>query len=91
MTCMCGDSMCPSCGPAQGYDPEFEIVTEWLQFGLLEGLHESINEDWLTNELAQRLSGSSPQFIEAIVREAQDWAIRERRRNSQGEDALGGV
>jgi hypothetical protein len=24
MSCMCGDTQCPSCGPAQGYDPQFE-------------------------------------------------------------------
>ena len=24
--CMCGDIMCPSCGPAQGYDPKYEAL-----------------------------------------------------------------
>ena len=28
--CMCGDPYCPSCGPAQGYNPDEELVTEWL-------------------------------------------------------------
>lgn len=28
--CMCGDTMCPSCGPAQGYDPKFEVLCEKL-------------------------------------------------------------
>ena len=26
--CMCGDTACPSCGPAQGYDLQFEKVVE---------------------------------------------------------------
>lgn len=26
--CLCGDTMCPSCGPAQGYDPHFEQFYE---------------------------------------------------------------
>ena len=26
--CLCGDYMCPSCGPAQGYDPAFEKFFE---------------------------------------------------------------
>ena len=24
MPCMCGDPYCPSCGPAQGFDPSYE-------------------------------------------------------------------
>lgn len=28
--CMCGDTMCPSCGPAQGYDPVYEKMYETL-------------------------------------------------------------
>jgi hypothetical protein len=28
--CLCGDYMCPSCGPAQGYDPKFEALCETL-------------------------------------------------------------
>jgi hypothetical protein len=27
---MCGDTMCPSCGPAQGYDPVYEKMYETL-------------------------------------------------------------
>lgn len=30
MACMCGDYLCPSCGPAQGYDPKFEALCETL-------------------------------------------------------------
>ena len=28
--CMCGDTQCPSCGPAQGYNAEFERVCDDL-------------------------------------------------------------
>ncbi len=28
MPCMCGDTACPSCGPAQGYDPKYEAAFE---------------------------------------------------------------
>lgn len=30
MSCMCGDTMCPSCGPAQGHDPTHERLVETL-------------------------------------------------------------
>ena len=32
--CICGDTACPSCGPAQGYDP------------ILEKLYDRIGERW---------------------------------------------
>jgi hypothetical protein len=28
--CLCGDYMCPSCGPEQVYDPKFEALCEKL-------------------------------------------------------------
>lgn len=32
MPCMCGDTNCPSCGPAQGHDPDmkrlYEVMTD---------------------------------------------------------------
>lgn len=28
MPCMCGDAMCPSCGPAQGYNLKFEAAID---------------------------------------------------------------
>ena len=28
--CLCGDTACPSCGPAQGHDPIYEMVIEFL-------------------------------------------------------------
>lgn len=28
MPCLCGDTACPSCGPAQGYDPKYEAALE---------------------------------------------------------------
>jgi hypothetical protein len=30
MACMCGDVLCPSCGPAQGYHPQFEALCDTL-------------------------------------------------------------
>jgi len=30
MPCLCGDTNCPSCGPAQGENPVFERVCEFL-------------------------------------------------------------
>ena len=34
MSCMCGDTSCPSCGPAQGHDP------------IMDALFERMNERW---------------------------------------------
>lgn len=28
--CLCGDTACPSCGPLQGYDPQFEALCDTL-------------------------------------------------------------
>lgn len=28
MACLCGDIACPSCGPAQGFDPDYQAFTE---------------------------------------------------------------
>ena len=55
MPCMCGDIMCPSCGPAQGYDPAFEAVVEWMQEVVLCDFPRGFDVEWLAEELANRL------------------------------------
>jgi len=73
--CMCGDTGCPSCGPAQGYDPVHEQVCEWIQETLLAGFPEVINVDWLAGELANRfIAVGGQEFIDAVEREARQSA-----------------
>jgi len=50
MACMCGDTMCPSCGPAQGYDPRAELISEWL-CDLMAELPEVVNGGWIADYL----------------------------------------
>jgi len=76
MTCMCGDTNCPSCGPAQGFNPEFEVVCEWLDEVLLKDLHPVLNIDWLSEELANRL-GKDQDLADSITRVAQKWSREE--------------
>ena len=71
MTCMCGDVYCPSCGPAQGFNPELEVVCEWLDM-LLSDLHPVLNINWLSEELANRL-GKNQDLADCMVRVAQKW------------------
>jgi hypothetical protein len=73
---MCGDTNCPSCGPAQGYDPAFELVCEWIGEVLLADFPPAINTEWLAEELANRLGHrDQPQaFADAIYTRAREWA-----------------
>jgi len=59
--CLCGDYMCPSCGPAQGYDPKFEALCEKLAErlpALVEGLgiKDGPSLDDLLETIATRIS-----------------------------------
>jgi hypothetical protein len=71
--------MCPSCGPAQGYDPALQTVCEWLQECVLADIPEAINVEWLSEELANRLGHrDQPQSLaDEIYRTAQEWQRRE--------------
>ena len=45
--CLCGDTACPSCGPAQGYDPAWERLEEEMceKFGFMHDLFEDHYEE----------------------------------------------
>lgn len=81
--CMCGDTMCPSCGPAQGYNPQFERVCEWLEDGLLADLDPSISLEWLVEELANRLGKCSPALVQAVEAEAYWWAGEKKKKTTR--------
>ena len=54
MTCKCGDTNCPSCGPAQGYDPAEELVLEWMaELARIDGDEEQAGCDKLVRTLGQ--------------------------------------
>lgn len=74
--CMCGDTNCPSCGPAQGHDPAFEVVTEWLLEKVLADMPPIIDASWLAEELANRLGHrDQPQELADVIYEtAKQWA-----------------
>jgi hypothetical protein len=87
MTCYCGDTSCPSCGPAQGFDPAFERVCEWLDFVLADNL-EALDLydvdgdpawiDWIVEAIADAIGRQAPQSVlDAMDDAARAWA-RER-------------
>ena len=72
MPCMCGDVMCSSCGPAQGYNPAFEAVAEWMQEVVLADFPVGFDVAWLAEDLANRLADAGLQ--EAMESAAAVWA-----------------
>ena len=76
MPCMCGDTMCPSCGPAQGYDPKFDRFCEWLENDVLANFNELIDITALAEELANRLL-AQPEYVKDCLwtrqREWEKW------------------
>ena len=79
MPCMCGDTMCPSCGPAQGHDPAFMTVCEWMEEVVLCDFPEVIDRAWLAEELANRLGHrDQPQTLaDAVYETARQWERRQ--------------
>lgn len=74
MPCLCGDTNCPSCGPAQGYDPAFETVCGWMYEVLLADLPEAINREWLAEDLASRLGRcGDADLVDAVYAAAAKW------------------
>ena len=90
MPCMCGDTACPSCGPAQGCDPEREKFLEDLaggRFGDLFELVENQEEDrfeWsqlltdLVDHVFEQGSLRALQEMEQARAEARDAVRREK-------------
>ncbi len=72
--CMCGDLNCPSCGPAQGYNPDFEVVCEYLAEVVLADFHPVVDVGWLAEDLADRLGRTLPQdAVDALTHAAKVW------------------
>lgn len=80
MACMCGDTNCPSCGPAQGYNPAFEAVCEWLEYSVLADFPKGFDVTWLAEELANRLGAAQqPQTLaDAMEATAKAWARKQK-------------
>jgi len=79
---MCGDTACPSCGPAQGHDLAFEQVCEWIAGRLLADMPPGIDVDWLAEDLADRLGRAGQDVCDAIyaaARRDQQVALAEGR------------
>lgn len=54
MPCTCGDTMCPSCGPAQGYDVEYQKRLDILA-DIFSDSPLAVNQDWLIDYVAGKL------------------------------------
>lgn len=84
MSCMCGDTACGSCGPAQGYDPVAEMVAEWIM-ELLGKDSESMlqSDDEIANVLTSAL-GQEPQYlVDAVERRAREFRSEYQSRRKQ--------
>ena len=69
MSCMCGDTSCPSCGPAQGFNPEQVAVVEWLA-GIVE-LPEVLEPFVVVDLIVDAIGEHAPEYvIDALVRAA---------------------
>ncbi|MFA5053339.1 MAG: hypothetical protein WC565_04735 [Parcubacteria group bacterium] len=86
MPCMCGDSCCPSCGPAQGFNPAEEIVVDYLCDHILKdsGI-EGLDEIEVANLLVERL-GRDPELAEALYASAVKWMQSEEYQNQVRDD-----
>ena len=62
--CLCGDVYCASCGSPG--DVDFETACDWIYEFVLADMHESINIDWWSEELANRL-GNYQEIADAIL------------------------
>ena len=78
MSCLCGDTACPSCGPAQGHDPAFEAVCEWIYDDGLADFPPIIDRWALAEELANRLNDADPNMASALESAARAAATRRR-------------
>ena len=85
--CMCGDSACPSCGPAQGYDPAYELVVEFLCESFATPCGDIVNPEWLSETVADVL-GKDQEMADALLAWAQrkQRAYRQERAMPHGED-----
>ena len=71
MPCVCGDTMCPSCGPAQGYTPACESVVYWSLDVVLSKIAPLFDRERLAEEIADKLGRRcSQELIAAIESEA---------------------
>lgn len=82
MSCRCGDTNCPSCGPALGSDPAFDTVCSWLMDDVLVNMPPVIDAGWLAEELANRLGyrERTQEFADAVYAEARRWEKKQRDR-----------
>lgn len=75
MPCMCGDYLCPSCGPAMGYDPTFELICEWLGEVVFPELPEAVNAEWFIEAVANGLGRNTNQdVVDVLTEAAKVWA-----------------
>jgi len=86
MPCMCGDSCCPSCGPAQGFNPSEEIVVDYLCDHVLKdsGI-DGLDEIEVANLLVERL-GRDPELSQALYASAVKWMRSDEYQNQVRDD-----
>lgn len=71
MPCMCGDSMCPTCGPDQGYDPQVIEVSEWIVDCLYERLKDTpIDMVIMSTIISEEIAKVSPDVFNSMLFEA---------------------
>jgi hypothetical protein len=71
MSCLCGDIACPSCGPAQGFDPQAEAMAEAIVTALPQGLVDVLEEAQWEDE-----DGDAYDHIVALVEKSRQDALQ---------------
>jgi hypothetical protein len=75
--CLCGDTGCASCGPAQGADPEFELACDWWDAVAGDSCPEAIDTVWLS-EFVMGVLGKHQKIADAVAEVAREWQRGER-------------
>jgi len=74
---MCGDTSCGSCGPAQGHDPSFELVVDYLFEHVLAEFDGDFDVEEVANVVATKL-GQHKEIADALYLVAKDWERKKR-------------
>lgn len=85
MPCMCGDTSCSSCGPAQGFNPAEDIVFDYLCDILKDSGIEGLDEIEVANLLVERL-GREAGVIDALYNAAIRWMSSDEYQKQARED-----
>lgn len=85
MPCLCGDTACPSCGPAQGYDLKYEVVCDWL-YDICEPFPEMIDGQQMVDFILSKIGSKAPaELVTLLEVTAADYFYKKGSENAKTE------